>query len=137
MHTIGVKIKDPSQESFETKKVEKEFTMISKEDLIERELTNNNLLKKKSKSALNRMKSNDNLNIMDSFNSVGSKAPEVSLKFRNKGTILWPDAEKTPGPGSYDLNKFKNVVKSAPKYSTPHARLELNSTFAIGPYAVV
>lgn len=61
----------------------------------------------------------------------------MAIKFRPKGTILWPNVEKTPGPGSYNLDKFKNIAKSSPKFSQPQAKHELNSTFSIGPYAAI
>lgn len=131
----GLKLLSSSQELIDLKKLEKDSTT-SKEELVEKELNNANLMRKKIKSA-DRSKNIFEPDVMESFNHLSLKAPKFSLKFRQKGTVLWPKVEKTPGPGSYDLNKFKNIIKSAPKYSSPHARLELSSNYMIGPYSAV
>lgn len=131
----GLKLLSSSQELIDLKKLEKDST-ISKEELVEKELNNTNFMKKKIKS-IDRSKTVFEPNVMESFNHLSLKAPKFSLKFRQKGTVLWPKVEKTPGPGSYDLNKFKNTIKSAPKYSSPHATLEMNSNYMIGPFSAV
>lgn len=73
--------------------------------------------------------------VMKSVNHVKASQPKIRLKFRQHGTILWPKVEKTPGPGAYNAEKFKYVQKSNPKFSLPHARLQLNNNHTIGPFA--
>lgn len=76
--------------------------------------------------------------VMESVNRVKTTSPKVTLKFRNKGTELWPKVEPTPGPGSYDESKFSYVLKKTPKFTVPHSQLtSLKANFNnLGPFAI-
>ncbi len=39
------------------------------------------------------------MDVMQAVNFITTSAPKISFSFRQKGTELWPKAEKTPGPG--------------------------------------
>jgi len=39
------------------------------------------------------------LDVMHAVNFIKHVGPSISLSFRRKGTELWPNVEKTPGPG--------------------------------------
>jgi hypothetical protein len=41
---------------------------------------------------------------MQAVNFITTRAPKISLSFRQKGTELWPQTEKTPGPGKTKHN---------------------------------
>ncbi len=64
--------------------------------------------------------------VLQSVKFVAPNAPKVSIKFRHNGTELWNKPEETPGPGSYDHNKFNNVAKTRPVFTLPLAKLKLN-----------
>ena len=43
---------------------------------------------------------------MQAVNFIAASAPKISLSFRQKGTELWPQVEKTPGPGKTKQKVF-------------------------------
>lgn len=124
-HYIGMKL--PSQSN--TIIVNTTHRTLLTDDLLNNELTQTEI-----KS--NKVISND-LDVMQAVNFIATSPPKISFSFRGKGTELWPQVEKTPGPGAYDHSKFKSVSKSRPNYTLPQARLQLNSSYPIGPYAAI
>ena len=44
---------------------------------------------------------------MQAVNFITTRAPKISLSFRQKGTELWPQTEKTPGPGKTKHNSYE------------------------------
>jgi hypothetical protein len=52
---------------------------------------------------------------MQAVNFITTRAPKISLSFRQKGTELWPQTEKTPGPGKTKKKCFR--VISGPRYN--------------------
>ncbi len=113
--------------------------------LIEEELSKSNLVKDMSEDEHHRRllleyllkKKAQSEDVMQSVKNVLTSAPKVSIKLRRHGTECWQKAEKTPGPGAYDLNKYKNVKKSMPKFTVPHAKADNRANFAVGPYYVI
>jgi hypothetical protein len=132
--------------------------ILSRQDLIEMELKKSNTLITTSNADLNNKNSNNlnnnnnnnsnnknnidkkdylDLNIEQSAKYISTRAPKVKFQFRNNGTQLWPQVEKTPGPGYYDHNKFSSVAKKRPNFSVAQARLNLNSNYNVGPFAAL
>ena len=113
--------------------------VLSREDLIEMELRKSNTLITTSQTDMANpiRKEYLDLNVEHSSNFISNRAPKITFQFRNKGTQLWPNVEKTPGPGAYDHNKFSAVNKNRPKFSLSHARLYYNSNYNVGPFAAL
>lgn len=59
------------------------------------------------------------------------KAPAFKMGIR-EGTMLWPEPEKTPAPGTY-LPKIKSVKTHFPAFSIPTARSEKRMDSVVGP----
>lgn len=77
----------------------------------------------------------DSGGVMKSVNHVKTSSPKISIKFREKGTVLWPQHDHTPGPGSYDESRFGYIYKKTPKFTMSHARM--SSNFEAGPFATI
>ena len=62
---------------------------------------------------------------------------KVSFKFRERGTQLWSNVEKTPGPGAYDHTKFKTSSRHnrTPQFSVGQSKHALN--YSVGPFATL
>ena len=48
----------------------------------------------------------NDMDVMQAVNFITTSAPKISFSFRQKGTELWPRAERTPGPGKIKKNNF-------------------------------
>lgn len=111
--------------------------VLSRDDLIEKDMKKYNVIKDFNVNDQLSARDQLELNVNESSTFTRKSAPKVGLKFRDKGTELWPQVEKTPGPGAYDHSKFNNTSRftKTPQFSVGQSKNQLN--FNVGPYAAL
>jgi len=81
--------------------------VLSRDDLIEKDMKKYNVNKGFNLNDPMSARDQLQLDVISSSIYTCKTAPKVGFKFRERGTELWVNKEETPGPGTYDHNKFQ------------------------------